>query len=833
MEECKFVVEEQMKNGKSCGDDGLNRLFYLTFWNAIKEPLLASLLEGTQKGELARSQTRSVVRLIPKREGNIRDITQVRPISLMNTDPKILSKVLTNRVEPILRTVVSQEQNGYFKGRYIGNGIKLLQYIKEYAQLHKLPCAIINLDMIKAFDSCSHQFLYKILRKLGFGPIFTKQLQALYKNASSAVINGGTTTKRYFLHRSNRQGDPISGILFELVFQAFINKIKQSNIITGFEFIDQSHRITCYADDASIIISNIRQYYEVMKISKKFGEVSGLRANPAKTEIFQVHGQIFPDNFDECKIVEEFRVLGVYLHRNSEVENNINFDKITRKIQQACFSMSERNLSEFGRVLVLKVFILSLAQYAISMTLPNEDHVKKINKLQYDFCWNRCDRIKRTVFNKSADLGGCEIDPFKLKALSAQAAWIYRSIINPDAPWVSFFLHDLNKIGGYSALNGKISPNVVDRFTFQISKNIVKSWITFNNNIQGDQKFVKEMTFSNNPLFEKKNSIINAKSLIKAKLNCCGDFYYKDGTVVSFNDAIDIGLSRSALIEYNQAFSSIPTEMKNNLKKNGGNVPNSFKFLYNRNKYKLEKFKQEGWPGIREAVFFDSEQKAIPATSMRQAQFLYSNRNTELTNENRSAHFHNMNKRFQISEKEWTNLYQRTKRLTKNTYYRSWLFRISHGLIYGNSDRALQKPNLNIDPTCFKCGHNKMNKIHLWIECPKSIKIWNEIQNHYQELFTEKLTDKQKILGVMHDPKNDIVTFSKNIVILITIKQIFESIYRDYNVSIHNILQNIYLMERYEAKIPQGENELPHDIKWKLLVTYPLDPDPLVHPIQV
>ena len=81
-----------MPKNKSAGNDGLTKEFYDIFWDKLKIPLIASLRKSFLKEELSYSQKQAVIRLIEKKDKDKRYIQNWRPLSLLNTNVKILSK---------------------------------------------------------------------------------------------------------------------------------------------------------------------------------------------------------------------------------------------------------------------------------------------------------------------------------------------------------------------------------------------------------------------------------------------------------------------------------------------------------------------------------------------------------------------------------------------------------------------------------------------------------------------------------------------------------------------------------------------------------------------
>ena len=116
-EEGKIAVSE-MKNNKSPGLDGLTVEFYQTFWNKIEKIVVNSLNEGFLKKELSISQKQGVLSLLYKK-GDPENIENWRPITLLNTDYKILTRILARRLQKVIFKIIETDQQGYIKNRCI------------------------------------------------------------------------------------------------------------------------------------------------------------------------------------------------------------------------------------------------------------------------------------------------------------------------------------------------------------------------------------------------------------------------------------------------------------------------------------------------------------------------------------------------------------------------------------------------------------------------------------------------------------------------------------------------------------------------------------------
>ena len=131
----------------------------------------------------------------------------------MNTDYKILTKALANRLQKVLPKLINPDQVGYIKGRYIGENIRIINDIQNSAAISKFPGYIVLVDFQKAFDTIEWSFLIECLKSYNFGSNFIKWIKIFYNNIQSCVGNNGFYSG-YFNLTGIKQGCPISALLF-------------------------------------------------------------------------------------------------------------------------------------------------------------------------------------------------------------------------------------------------------------------------------------------------------------------------------------------------------------------------------------------------------------------------------------------------------------------------------------------------------------------------------------------------------------------------------------------------------------------------------------------
>ena len=173
---------KNMSNNKSPRNDGLTKEVYERFWEDLKKPLCASITKAFQRGELSHSQKEAVIKLIEKKDRDKKLIKNWRPISLLNIDTKLISKVLAERLKNVQPSLICSDQTSSVKGRFISEGGRLISDVLEISDKLQIKGFLMIVDIEKAFDSINHCFLIKVLEEYGFGKDFIKWIKKLLQN---------------------------------------------------------------------------------------------------------------------------------------------------------------------------------------------------------------------------------------------------------------------------------------------------------------------------------------------------------------------------------------------------------------------------------------------------------------------------------------------------------------------------------------------------------------------------------------------------------------------------------------------------------------------------
>jgi hypothetical protein len=211
-----FEAVKDLPKNKTPGIDGFNKEFYEYFWDKLKMNFLKMLADVFINQSLSIDQKRGVINLIPKQDKDLKYVSNWRPISILNTDYKIITKALANRIKGVLPNLINEDQTGFVLGRLIGQNIRIVKDVMDYCNTMNIEGLLVMLDFEKAFDSLNWEFITYVLEQFNFGINFIKWVQILYTDISSSVQNNGSISDKFKLNRGIRQGCPLSAFVFIL-----------------------------------------------------------------------------------------------------------------------------------------------------------------------------------------------------------------------------------------------------------------------------------------------------------------------------------------------------------------------------------------------------------------------------------------------------------------------------------------------------------------------------------------------------------------------------------------------------------------------------------------
>ena len=355
-----------MKGGKAAGPDGIPIDIYKAFKNKLLPPLLNMVEEIFEKGCLPPTLQGALITVILKPGKDPSRCGSYRPISLLNSDTKLIAKALALRLENHLPTLVGLDQNGFVKGRQAFHNIRRLINIL-HTERGAPDTAILSLDAEKAFDRVEWPYLFEILSRFGFGEGFCRWIQMLYSTPNAEVLTNSIVSAPFALSRGTRQGCPLSPLLFVLAIEPLAIAVRTHSHITGITVGGIENRLALYADDIVLFIKNVSVSLPALnKLIKDFGTFSGYKVNSSKSNILLLKESERlnpPLQTDFQNSLEGFKYLGIQI--TPEIEDLVptNYDPIIASVTDSINRWTSLPLSLIRHINIIKMNVLPTFLY--------------------------------------------------------------------------------------------------------------------------------------------------------------------------------------------------------------------------------------------------------------------------------------------------------------------------------------------------------------------------------------------------------------------------------------------------------------------------------------
>ena len=360
-----------------------------------------------------------------------------RPISLVDVDTKIMTKVIASRIKKVLPDIIHPNQTGYVKDRFIGETIRSIYDVMDFAVKENIPGLMLFIDFQKAFDSVEWEFLLKCLEAFNFGPDFLHWVKVFYKNIQSCILNNGMTSTFFTLERGVRQGDPLSPYLFVVAVETLAIAITQNSDIEGIYIEEQQTKLLQYADDTTAILADTNSAKVLFELLDRFRNISGLKMNCSKTEgmwigsLKESKEEYFGIKWPKIPI----KALGVYFTHDQKLLKEKNFIERLDSIEKLINIWSSRGLSIYGKVTIIKSFLIPKFVYVCSLLPTPKEIVHKLNQLLFKFLWNGTDKVTRVSVINDYEKGGLKMIDLESMVKSLRLAWLKRLFNDSNATW--------------------------------------------------------------------------------------------------------------------------------------------------------------------------------------------------------------------------------------------------------------------------------------------------------------------------------------------------------------------------------------------------------------
>ena len=199
-------------------------------------------------------------------------VDELRPLTLLNCDYRILSKFFVKRMKPVLPFVIKSGQLCTVGKKNILFGVNNILSSVMYVKEKRLGAFLLSLDFFKAYDRVLVDFLLVVMKKMNFSKKFCNRIRMLHAGARTRFILENLT-RSIRVSFSIRQGDPISMLLYIVYIEPLLIYIEQR--IAGLSIPNIRPSLDSYCDDVNVVTDKNADLVVVNDAVKKFESLSG------------------------------------------------------------------------------------------------------------------------------------------------------------------------------------------------------------------------------------------------------------------------------------------------------------------------------------------------------------------------------------------------------------------------------------------------------------------------------------------------------------------------------------------------------------------------------
>ena len=719
-----FQTLKSMANRKSPGTDGFTVEFLNFFWNDIGKLILKSLNEAYDDGELSIVQRQGIITCIPKENCDRSILKNWRPITLLNVIYKIASGSIANRLKKVIPSLISEEQRGFIKGRYIGENIRLIYDVMQVITEEKMKGLLLIVDFEKAFDSISRKFIGKCLQYFGFGSSIISWIKTLIMSAGACVVQNGHKSHFFPVRRGTRQGDPLSGYIYLLCAEILNILVHCNDEIKGIQINGREYTMCQFADDTEFFLDGTeRSLRATLKTLELFKILSGQKMNINKTKAVWL-GSMANSPLKLCSDVklnwtmESFKILGILFTNNLEDMQIINYQKVLKELKGMLRVWRRRHLSLHGRISVVKSLGISkLTYFLMNIPRPPDNVMKDIQKEFFRFIWaDKKDKIKRSVLTQSYEKGGLKMVDVFVYDQAVKLTWIDKVVRIPQLSVYGERGIDINTL---MQTGGVIRKTSIDTIKNLFWRQVWESWNIFINkhymSIMPSDNL--DQPLWNNPLFEDKTYFLS--TWFRKGIKCIRDILLSDGKFRDFDSIRNLYGVQGHFLEYGKLINIIPLEWKNQFRQ--GNITPSLNDYVSP----VETFLMQGKTNTTKRYYERLIQNlAKPVSQVRWEENLG------------------------VTPLSWESFYVIPLQCTREVRLREFQYKLIHRII-GVKDHLFKMRIVN-ENSCSFCKKNAETIEHLFVECDYSQDFWKQFTTYLKEKIQKQiiLTKLDILFGV-------------------------------------------------------------------------------------
>ena len=231
------------------------------------------------------------------KKGDVKNVSNYRPICSLPALYKLFSTILYGRLYPTPDQKQAEDQVGFRKTYQTTDHLATYRLIEQKCHKWRIKMWTATVDFTKAFDSISHKSIWEALKSCNVDHEYVSFLRKIYRD-QKASIHKDEESNSFDIQKGSKQGDPMSSLLFNTVLQYSLKEeIQRWQKKKGMEIYLSDHDRDCltnlrFADDVMRFATSKEQIRKMMCDFKKATEKVGLRIHPDKTKILSNQGTL-------------------------------------------------------------------------------------------------------------------------------------------------------------------------------------------------------------------------------------------------------------------------------------------------------------------------------------------------------------------------------------------------------------------------------------------------------------------------------------------------------------------------------------------------------------
>ena len=328
---------------------------------------------------------------IPKKDCDQSDPVNHRPISLLETVYKLLSKALNKKLAPHLKSIVHCDQIGYIPNRNRATASVSITAAMNVIKNQNHDAQLISFDFSKAFDKILPQIIQKLLDYIFPNGNFAKSIISLTNGGRFRSIFKNKFSKFFKIVGGTPQGDPLSGSKFDIVNHVFIACLMSKKLKPlTYQINSKPLNPISYADD-NFGFFTLRSNQDVQILKNLLLELKhclGLQINFKKTKIL-TNGN-YPTQLNEIgQVVASLKHLGIYLSFDENLSYDLTYKDLCTRLEKKAQNISMKSsFNLFKRRNLTTALLNSMCFHIFRIYLPNEKFSKRIWKTITKFLWS-------------------------------------------------------------------------------------------------------------------------------------------------------------------------------------------------------------------------------------------------------------------------------------------------------------------------------------------------------------------------------------------------------------------------------------------------------------